>query len=289
MLKRQFKPLVSARELDLARLRQRLEKQARFQRSSAGVQIESVDRGQVKGEWQLPAAAAPAPVILYLHGGGYAFCSPLTHRPLTTGLAKTASCRVFSLDYRLAPEHPFPAAVEDALQGYRYLLEEGIDASSILVAGDSAGGGLSLALLLKLKALGEPLPTGAMLLSPWTDMATTGQSLQENESTCAMFTAAAIRRAAGIYVNGGDTREPLASPLYGDLRGLPPLLVYVSDSELLRDDAVRLAKSAVDHGVDVSLRVWPRQPHVWPVFYPLLPEAKRCVAEMAEFARQRMI
>lgn len=206
--------------------------------------------GALPGEWIEPADSdslgdAP-PVVFYLHGGGYFFCSPRTHRSITIGLAVHARARVFALDYRLAPEHPFPAAVLDALAGYRGLLAQRVAPSRIVVAGDSAGGGLSLALLVALRDAGDPLPAGAILYSPWTDLAATGASLVENDASDVMFRGAWMARGATLYLgdSGVPADHPLASPLYADFTGLPPLHCYVSTSEVLRDDTLRMAERA---------------------------------------------
>ncbi|MBB6520113.1 SDR family NAD(P)-dependent oxidoreductase [Pseudoteredinibacter isoporae] len=240
----------------------------------------------VKGQWQRPASGSNSHTILYLHGGGYVFCSVRTHANMTRAWAEQADAQLFSVDYRLAPENPYPAALEDALAAYEYLLDQGIDANSIVVAGDSAGGGLSTALLLKIKERGLAMPAGALLLSPWVDLAGTGASLEANTDSCAFFTGDMIRRAAEHYVADDDEKNPFISPLYGDLEGLPPIRIYVGNTEVLEDDSLRLFDKAREHGVDAELRVWNDQPHVWPVFYPFFPEAKLTVAEMAEFSQR---
>ncbi len=288
VLKRKFKPMMSVDKLDLPRLRQQLEKQAKNQKRDPQVSIRTIDEKRVKGEWQIPQGADERRCILYCHGGGYSFCSPTTHRPMTAALAKQSGYRVFSLDYRLSPEHPFPAPIEDAVNCYQWLREQGVQAADIVLAGDSAGGGLCMALLLKLKEMGEPLPSGAVLLSPWTDLAATGESVSKNESSCAMFYAESIAAGGAVYLAGESSRHPLASPLYGDLSGMPPLWITVSDNEVLRDDSIRLAERVEQLGGEVELSVWKKQPHVWPTFYPLLPEAKVSVGLMADFVKRRL-
>lgn len=288
VLKKKFKPALSPDKLDLDRLRARLEAQARSQKIVKGVSVQPVDESGVKGEWQIPEGAPDDQCIFYCHGGGYAFCSPATHRAMTAALAKESGYKVFSLDYRLCPENPFPAPVEDALACYHWLQKQGITTDRIVLGGDSAGGGLCLALMLKLKQLNEPLPAGALLLSPWTDMTVSGDSVEANEPSCAMFYADSIRTGAQNYVPEDDRSNPLASPLFGDLAGLPPLWVVASDNEVLRDDSVRLAEKIQQQGGEVELMMWSRQPHVWPTFYPFLPEAKLSVQQMAEFVRTRI-
>jgi len=231
------------------------------------------------------ATAADAPVLLYLHGGGYFACSPRTHRPLTSWFAK-AGFRVFAPEYRLAPEHPFPAAVEDAEAAYLALLDAGFGAESIVVAGDSAGGGLALALLMRLRDRKHRLPVAAALFSPWTDLAATGDSLRENARREAMFWAPGISHAAAAYLGARDPRIPLASPLYGDMRGLPPLSIDVGARETLRDDSTRFAARAREAGVRVTSRVWPVVPHVWQLAHHFVPEGRESLRNAAEFLHQ---
>jgi epsilon-lactone hydrolase len=238
--------------------------------------------GGIAGEWVTrPGLTEAAPVLLYLHGGGYLACSPRTHRPITGAFAK-AGLRVFVPDYRLAPEHPFPAAVEDALAAWRGLLARGYAAASIGVAGDSAGGGLSLALLLALRDGKVDLPAAAVLFSPWTDLASTGESMTTNAKRDAMFHAPGTGEGAAFYLGGADARTKLASPLYADLHGLPPLLIHVGDREILRDDSTRLAKKARAAGVCVEEKIWPVVPHVWQLA-AFVPEARQSLARAAEF------
>lgn len=245
--------------------------------------VQQVSAGEVRGEW-VRASARQQATIYYLHGGGYVACSPATHRSFTVRLSERAAARVFALDYRLAPEHRFPAAVEDAVAGYRWLLAQGIAPQEIVIGGDSAGGGLTVATLVALREANVPLPCAAFCLSPWTDLAATGASLDTNSDDDPMFYGATVRRAAPIYLGQAAPDDPLASPLYADLRGLPPLLIYVSDTEVLLDDARRLAERAQQGGVKVDLRVWEDLPHVWPIFVALrLPEAREAVEEIAQF------
>lgn len=235
--------------------------------------------GGVAGEW-LEFGNGPAPVLLYLHGGGYVACSPRTHRPLTSAYAREGF-RVYVPDYRLAPEHPYPAAVDDAEAVYDALLRE--HGGPIVVSGESAGGGLTLALLLRLREAGKTLPAAVAVFSPWTDLAITGKSVQENEKRDAMLWGPGARDGAAMYLNGADPMTPQASPLYADWEGMPPMLVHVGEREILRDDAVRLAQRARDAGVPVRLRVWPVVTHAWQIAYALVPEARASVSEAAGF------
>jgi acetyl esterase/lipase len=248
-------------------------------RPAPGADVTPATVGGVRGEWVTPRGARGAlPVVLYLHGGGYIAGAPHTHRPLTAALARPRAgltgARVFAPAYRLAPEHPYPAALDDARAAYRGLLAEGVPPASLAVAGDSAGGGLALATLAALREAGTPLPACAVLFSPWTDLAATGASLAENDRRCAMFYAESIRVAPAAYLAGADPRTPGVSPLYADLAGLPPLLVHAGRDEVLRDDAVRAAARARAAGVTVELTLYDRVPHVWQFWGDLVPEAR---------------
>ena len=241
------------------------------------------------GEWvesDSATADTGSRTLLYLHGGGYYFCSPETHRPITLGLATGAAARAFVPDYRLAPEHRFPAALEDALASYRGLIASRTPSQRIVIAGDSAGGGLALATLLALRDAGDAMPAGAVLFSPWTDLAATGDSIRRNDKSDVMFHGRRIAQAGKIYLGDKPPTTPLASPLYAELRGLPPLFIQASDSEVLLDDSTRLAEKAGKAGVSVSFRTWRKLPHVWQIFVPFLPEARAALAESADFIRR---
>jgi monoterpene epsilon-lactone hydrolase len=246
-----------------------------------GVSAQACIFGGIAGEWLQPERDATGGTLLYFHGGGYFACSAVTHRPITTGFAKRG-LQVLVPDYRLAPEHPFPAAIDDAVAAYRGLLASGIPAGSITIGGDSAGGGLALATLLSLRDAGDALPAAAMLFSPWTDLAGTGDSLVSNDRRDAMFKGGDIAPGAEPYLAGTDPRNPLASPLYAELHGLPPLLIHAGTYEVLLDDSTRLANRARAAGTDVTLRTWPVVPHVWPLF-SFLPEARESMDDAARF------
>jgi acetyl esterase/lipase len=278
-----------AQAVDVARVRQTLGRVRRAAlRLPAGWRARPAEVGGIAGEWIEPAGATPAErTLLYLHGGGYFFMAPQNYRPITGMLARLGDARVFVPAYRLAPEHRFPAALDDALAVYRGLLKAGMLPENMVVAGDSAGGGLTLALLVALRDAGDALPAGAICLSPWTDLAATGASLVENDRRCALFYGESIRRGARIYLGETDARHPLASPLYADLAGLPPLLIHAGSDEVLRDDSVRLAERARAAGVAVTLELWPGVPHVWQVFGAFLPESRSSFAKIADFIRER--
>jgi epsilon-lactone hydrolase len=241
----------------------------------------------MRGEWLLPKTSNMSDggltTVLYLHGGGYYFCSPQTHRSLVFALARRSSARIFSLDYRLAPEHPFPAALDDALAAYRRLVADGVSPRTIVIAGDSAGGGLALATLLALRDAGDPLPAGGLLFSPWTDLAATGASITSNDGRDPMFFGAAVGRAARLYLGDADARDPLASPVYGRFDGLPPLFIQVGDTEVLLDDSTRVADRARAAGITVDLEIWPKMPHAFQMFAPFMPEANRALDRAANF------
>src|SRR6267378_304429 len=226
-------------------------------------------------------------VRLYLHGGGYFACSAETHRPITVYFA-LHGFHVFAPDYRLAPENRFPAAVEDAVAFYRALLSAGYAPQKIVIAGESAGGGLALSLMLALRDAGVPLPAAAALFSPWTDLAATGDSIRTNTNRCAMFDGAGIAFSARYYLGDTDPRNPLASPLYADLAGLPPLLIHVGADEVLLDDSTRLAKRARAAGVAVQLKIWPVVPHAWQLVPHLIPEARQSLRESTAFLRAQL-
>jgi acetyl esterase/lipase len=235
------------------------------------------------GEWVAAPRARTDRVILYLHGGGYVSGSPRTHRALMGHLSRHAGARILALDYRLAPEHVFPSALEDAWAAYWWLLQQAIPPNRILFAGDSAGGGLALALLLALRDAGAPLPAGAICFSPWVDLALTGASLHKNGATD-YLNAQVLRATAEMYLGGHDPRDPLVSPLYADLHGLPPLLIQVGSAELLYDDGRRLAQRARRAGVDVHFEAYTGMVHVWQFMYLLEPKARQALRSAARFA-----
>jgi len=230
-------------------------------------------------------ASQPVRQILFLHGGGYVTGGPALYRHILWRFAAGAEASVAAIDYRLAPEHPFPAALDDAVAAWRGLLAEGADPRRCAVMGDSAGGGLALALLLRLRDIGEALPAAAVALSPWTDLALTGASLTRNATADPMENPDDTHYLAGCYLGDGDPQNPYASPLYGDPAGLPPTLIQVGSDEVLLDDSVRMAERMKATGCDVELEIWPRMPHVWHAFAPVMPEAKRAIARVGAFVR----
>lgn len=250
-------------------------------KAPTGVRFAPAQIGGVPGEW-VEGAPSEKRILLYFHGGGYFGCSAKTHRAITASFA-LSGFRVLAPNYRLAPEHQFPAALDDAVAAYRGLLTEGHQPEQIAFGGDSAGGGLAVALLLALRGDAGPLPAGAVLFSPWTDLAATGESIRTNARRCAMFHASAIGPSARYYLGATDPKNPLASPLYGDLRRLPPMLIHVGADEVLRDDSTRLAERARASGVRVELKVWPVVPHAWQLAPERIPEAAQSLREAAAF------
>lgn len=275
--------------LDLARLRAMDENPPRSALAiPAGYTVKSLSEQGMQFDVADVARAAPhrpSIVVLYLHGGGYLFGSPKTHRQVLIAMAKAFQAPAYGLDYRLAPEHPFPAAVEDAAKAYRWLLTRHPEAE-IVLAGDSAGAGLAITTAVGVRGAGCKLPKAIVGFSPYSDLAVTGASVEANAKSCAMFTPRAVREAAATYLAGADARDPRASPLYADLAGLPPMLLFASRHEILRDDTLRLAERASAAGVKVQLIVRDRLPHVWPVFVTLLPEARDAFATVAAFATE---
>ncbi len=251
-----------------------------------GARSEPVSAGGVPAEWiDVPGAAADR-AILYLHGGYYLLGSIRTHRALMGHLAHATGARMLLIEYRLAPEHPFPAAIEDALTAYRWLLGQGFAAERLVVAGDSAGGGLALATLLAARTAALPMPAAAVCLCPWTDLACTGESMITKAARPFIVEPEVARLSAQLYLGGADPRNPLASPLYADLAGLPPLLLQAGGDDTLLDDATRLADRARLAGVAVELQVWPEMVHEWQQFADIVPESKRALADIGAFVRR---
>jgi acetyl esterase/lipase len=251
----------------------------------ADVRVEAADANGVAAEWTDTPDTDPGKVIMYLHGGGYTAGSLKSHRHMVAQAGREARARTIALDYRLAPEHPFPAAVEDAVAGYRFLLSRGFSANHIAVAGDSAGGGLTVALLVSLRDSGLPLPACAWCSSPWVDLEGAGGSMTAKATVDPMVQQPYLIELAAAYLGGADPRTPLAAPLYADLKGLPPMLIQVGSAETLLDDAVRLAGAAGAADVRVRLEVWPDMIHVWQLFYQQVAAGRRALTEAGAFIR----
>ena len=252
----------------------------------ADIKREPVTANGVKSEWVAAPDADAGRAILYLHGGGYVIGSINTHRSLAARLSRAAKARVLVVDYRLAPEHPHPAAVDDSLAAYRWMLAQGLKPSRIAVAGDSAGGGLTAATLVAIRDAKLPLPAEAALLSPWVDMEGIGESMTTKDSVDPMVHKEGLLGMAKAYLGGKDPRTPLAAPLYADLAGLPPLLIQVGTSETLLDDASRLAERAKKAGVNVTYEPWQNMIHVWHLFAPMLDEGQQAIEKIGAFVRK---
>jgi acetyl esterase/lipase len=250
---------------------------------------EPADAAGVPAEWVVPADAVPGRAIVYFHGGGYATGTLESARALSSHLARATRARLLAVDYRLAPEHPFPAAVDDAVTAYRYVIAAGHAPEAVVLCGDSSGGGLALATLVALRDLGDPLPATAIGLSPWTDLTLSGTSLQSNADADPMVSASTLALMADAYLGDVDPRTPTASPLFADLAGLPPLLLQVGSDEMLRDDTTRFAERAGAAGVDVTLEMWDNVFHVWHSFADLLPEARDAIDRIGTYARLRLV
>jgi acetyl esterase/lipase len=258
-----------------------------FGESVAAVTCERVSADGVDGEWISPANAPEDKAILYFHGGGFRIGSVASHRDLIAQIVLASRCRVLAINYRLAPEHRFPAALDDALAAYGWMLDHGLKAVNIALAGDSAGGNLVLATMLALRDRGLPLPISAVLMSPWTDLAATGASYVTRAEADPIHQRRTILALAKDYLGGqGDPCDPLVSPLYADLQGLPPLLIQVGDRETVLDDSLVFADKARAAGIDVSLEVWDGMIHVFQMFE--LPEARQAIASIAGFLNRHL-
>jgi len=251
--------------------------------------ISAVEAGGVPAEWVRVSGARPDCRLLYLHGGGFVAGGLTSHRPLAAWLSEASRCSVLLLEYRLAPEHTFPAALHDAGSAFRWMRENGPDGESgtarSFIAGDSAGGGLALATMMALRDAGDALPDAAVTLSAWTDLALTGDSVRSRAPVDPILNHDMMQILASAYLGATDPRTPLASPLYGDMRGFPPLLLQVGDWEILLDDSTRFAEKARSAGVHVDLEIWPEMFHVWHGLAPLFPEGQQAINRIGEFIR----
>lgn len=284
--KLQQRPLGAGTGGDVGKIRAQMEGMAL--RAAPDLRVETIDAGGVKAERITPPGADPERVIQYLHGGGYVIGSPNTHRSLAGELARAAGTSALVLDYRLAPENPYPAAVEDSVTAYRWLLASGHAPENIVLGGDSAGGGLVVATLLALKERNVPMPAAGICISPWCDMTGSGESVTARAALDPMTSADLLGRMAAHYLNGIDPRTPGVSPIFGDLEGLPSLLIQVGEREILFSDSETLAKRAEAAGVDVTLEEWKDMVHVWHAFHPFLAEGRDAIEKAGAFARERM-
>ncbi|HLG46824.1 MAG TPA: alpha/beta hydrolase [Reyranella sp.] len=272
---------------DVTEARARFEKMGAFL-GAPDAKCEKVDVDGVPAEWVSARGVDAGRAVLYLHGGGYAIGSLNTHRRLAFDISAASGARVLLLDYRLAPEHPFPAAVDDAAKAWRWLLKQGLAANKLAIAGDSAGGGLTIATLVNLRDQKLGLPACAVAISPWVDLEGVGTSMTARSAQDPMVQKAGLTWMADMYLGGKDARAPLAAPLHADLKGLPPILVQVGTAETLLDDATRIAERLHSAGGDVKLSVWPNMLHVFPLFAPILSEGRDGCLEIGQFMRARM-
>ncbi len=288
-LLRRAKYLVTDAE-HIQAVRRRMEALGRLQPVPPGVTVSPEKACCIRAEWIVPNGTDRSRVILYIHGGAFIACSAATHRPLVARLAQASQAPALSICYRPAPEHPFPAALEDCLAAYRWLLGRGFPPDSIVIGGDSAGGNLTLTTLLALRDRGDPLPAGGFCLSPVTDMVSSGGSRQSKLKDDPIFGGLeSPGRLVEPYWRGQDPRNPLISPMYADLHGLPPLLFHVGEDEILLDDSVLFAERARAAGVDARVAVWPGMWHVFQAFFLFVPEAQESIEEIGRFVQEVLL
>ena len=278
-----------ARPVGWAARRQRLDEIGTVWPVADDVTLEPVDLDGVPGEWSIVPGSDAARVLLFFHGGGYCSGSIASHRRMVTEAGRAAGIRTLAVDYRLAPEHPFPAAYDDALTAWRFLRKAGIAARHIAVGGDSAGGGLTLALLGRLRDAEEELPGCAWLVSPWTDLTMSGATMATKDAEDPLIHKAYLEELAAACVPAGmDRKDPRLSPLYARLSGLPPILIQIGSAETLLDDAVRLAAKAGAAAVPVTLEIWPHMIHAWPLWNAALDAGRRALRSAGAFMRARV-
>jgi acetyl esterase/lipase len=276
------------RATELAQRRRDIDARGLGFRLPADVTVEKLSANGVASEWTTTPDASRNRAILFLHGGGYVIGSLDSHRHLAAEAGRAAGARTLAIDYRLAPEHPFPAAVDDSVAAYRYLLDQGLAPAGIALAGDSAGGGLVVGAMLAIREAGLPMPGAGWCISPWVDMEAGGKSFLDRAETDPTVQKAGILEMAGYYLNGADPRHPFAAPVHGDLRGLPPLLIQVGSVETLLDDALWLAREAGKADVPVDLQIWPEMIHVWHQFHQVLGAGRRAIAAGGNFLRNTL-
>lgn len=274
-------------DIDAATMRAGMESMTGLMPLPPDVATEPASANGVPAEWVSVPTASADRVVLYVHGGAYVIGSINTHRDLAGRISRASGARVLNVDYRLAPEHPHPAAVEDATAAYRWLVANGHAPARLAIAGDSAGGGLTIATLVALRDAGDPLPAAGVCLSPWVDLEGIGESMSSRAHLDPMVQKDHLLRMAKLYLGDLHPRTPLAAPLYADLSGLPPLLIQVGTAETLLDDATRIAERAKKAGVEVTLDVWEDMIHVFQAFAPMLPEGQRAIEQIGEYLRAR--
>lgn len=288
LLLKQKTAMQSGVEISIEAQRQQLEQLSSMAPLDPDVNVEPTTIAGIHGEWVFAPNASEQKVFLYLHGGAYYMGSCISHRDLAARLSKASDARVLVIEYRLAPEHAFPAAIEDAVSVYRELVSSGTSPNNIVIGGDSAGGGLTMATLLKLRDEQVSLPAAAVLLSPWTDLEGTGESMVTRAERDPWLDPAGIRQVPALYLQGADPKDPLASPIHADLGGLPPLLVHVGDDECLLDDSVRLVDRAKSAGVNVEFKIWDGMWHVFQSFAAQVPEGQQAIDEIGAYVKSRI-
>jgi monoterpene epsilon-lactone hydrolase len=272
------------RPVGWAERRQRLDDVGSVWKPADDIRLESVDVGGIAAEFSIAPGSDPSHVLLFFHGGGYCSGSIVSHRRMVTEAGRAAQMRTLAIGYRLAPEHPFPAAHEDAMSAWRYLVGQGIAPERIVVGGDSAGGNLTITLINRLRAQGQAQPSCAWLASPWTDLTMSGASLAFKDAVDPIVHKGYLEELASAYVPPGtDRKDALISPLFSELKGFPPTLIQVGSAETLLDDAVRMAGALGGADVPVSLEVWPHMIHAWPLWNAKLEDGRRALAQAGEF------
>ena len=272
---------------DILRVRKTFEAMQKNKRVAKGVVVREAELAGIACEWLIPPGCDNAPVLYYLHGGAYLMGSPATHRKMVSHIAKAAGVRALLPDYSLAPEKPFPAGLNDCLAVYRQLLETGVSANGIVISGDSAGGGMSMAAMLSLRDAGDPLPAAAVLLSPWLDLTGRGVTGITRAEEDPWFRVDDMMDIAAMYQPDGELTNPLVSPVFADANGLPPMLIQVGDHEILLSDSTRLTGNITAAGGEVSLKVWPEMWHVFQFFIGQMPESKRAIIDIGDYIRGR--
>ena len=279
---------IDAKTADVQAMRHRWHSWAGVLGTSQGVTIEACELRGLNAEWLTPKNAADGKLLLYLHGGGYIMGSCSTHRELASHIASATGVRTLLPEYRLAPEHPFPAAIDDAIGIYRALIADGYAAQDIVIAGDSAGGGLTMATLLSLRDARDPLPSAACMLSPWLDLSATGESMTTRANQDPWFKPNDMPIVTSYYCEESQLRHPLASPVFADLSDLPPLFIQVGEDEILLSDSTRCAENVAAAGGNIELEIWPGMWHVFQVFVHRMPESRDAIRKIGEFIRREL-
>lgn len=272
----------------LAARRQGVWCEKRLIRPLKGTEVVPVREAGVRGEWLVAPNACRDRAIFFVHGGAFMIGSPGIYRHLASRLSAAARCRVFSVDYRLAPEHPFPVGLNDVLAAWDWLTAAKLEASQVVIAGDSAGGNLTLAMLMMLRDSRRPLPAALVTMAPWIDLTMSGASVVANDLADPYIPSNLLRPVASMYLQGAGADSPRASPLSGSFAGLPPMLVHVGKQEVLLDDSLRLAEAARGEGIEVTLKVWDGLPHVFQLFAPFIPEGRESLLELGQFAQAQL-